>query len=162
MAESKMILILKLIISVVICQLAGVIGSIFTRPAIPTWYASLNKPAFNPPNWVFSPVWITLYILMGIAAFLVWSKGLNVRHVKLALVLFAVQLILNALWSAVFFGLKSPLLGLFVIVILWIAILFTILNFYKVSGTAGFLLIPYILWVSFASVLNFSLWRLNI
>lgn len=154
--------ILKLVMSIVICQLAGVIGSVFTTPAIPTWYATLKKPSFTPPNWVFSPVWITLFVLMGIAMFIVWSKGLSDEGVKIALSIFGVQLILNVLWSVMFFGLRSPLAGLIDIAVLWIAILVTILYFLKVSNMAGILLIPYILWVSFAAVLNFSIWRLNI
>jgi len=161
MKNKTLIGISKLIISIIICQLAGVFGSFFTRPAIPTWYATLNKPSFTPPNWVFSPVWITLFILMGISAFLVWNKGIDYKGIKKALTIFCVQLILNVSWSVAFFGFKSPLFGLIVIIILWIAILFTIFNFFKVTKTAGFLLIPYILWVSFAAVLNFSLWRLN-
>ncbi len=153
--------ILKFIISIIICQLAGVLGSLFTRPAIPTWYVNLNKPSFTPPNWIFSPVWITLFILMGISAFLVWNRGINVKGVKKALIIFVVQLILNAFWSVAFFGFKSPLAGLIVIILLWIAILFTIINFNNISKTASLLLIPYIIWVSFAAVLNFSIWRLN-
>jgi len=161
MKNKTLIGIIKLIISIAICQLAGFFGSLFTRPNIPTWYASLNKPNFTPPNWVFSPVWITLFVLMGISAFLVWNKGLDYKGVKKALTIFLVQLILNTLWSLAFFGLKSPLFGFLVIVILWVAILFTIINFFKVMKIAGFLLIPYILWVSFAAALNFSIWRLN-
>ena len=152
---------IKLIISIAICLLAGVLGSVFTTPAIPTWYATLIKPSFAPPNWVFFPVWTTLFIMMGISLFLVWQKGLDNGKVKNALYIFGVQLILNVLWSAVFFGLKSPLAGLIVISILWIFILFTILVFMKVSRTAALLLIPYILWVSFAAVINFFIWRLN-
>jgi len=152
---------IKLIISIAICLLAGVLGSVFTTPAIPTWYATLIKPSFAPPNCVFFPVWTTLFIMMGISLFLVWQKGLDNGKVKIALSIFGVQLILNVLWSAVFFGLKSPLAGLIVISILWIFILFTILVFMKVSRTAALLLIPYILWVSFAAVINFFIWRLN-
>jgi benzodiazapine receptor len=151
----------KLVISLIVCQFAGFIGSVFTTPAIPTWYVSLNKPSFTPPNWLFSPVWIFLFVLMGISAFLVWSKGFDDKRVRIALSIFAVQLILNILWSAVFFGFRSPLAGLIEIAILWIAIWLTILNFFKVSKTAGLLLMPYILWVSFAAVLNFFIWRLN-
>jgi benzodiazapine receptor len=154
--------ILNLVISLIICQLAGVLGSFFTRPAIATWYATLKKPSFTPPNWVFSPVWITLFVLMGIAAFMVWNRGLSDQKVKIALGIFAVQLILNVLWSVMFFGLRSPLAGLIEMAVLWIAILLTILYFFRVSNAAGMLLIPYILWVSFAAVLNFSIWRLNI
>ena len=161
MEKIKVIEIVKLVTSIIICQLAGFIGSFFTTPAIPTWYATLNKPSFTPPNWLFAPVWTTLFVLMGISAFLVWRKGLNNRQVKIALGIFGVQLILNILWSAMFFGLRSPIAGLIEIVILWIAILLTILIFLKISMTAALLFIPYILWVSFAAVLNFSLWRLN-
>jgi len=152
---------LRLALSIAICQLAGFVGSIFTRTSVGTWYANLEKPSFTPPNWVFSPVWITLFVLMGIAAFLVWNKGLSDQRVKIALSIFAVQLILNVLWSVMFFGLRSPLAGLIEIAILWIAILLSILYFLKVSNIAGILLMPYILWVSFAAVLNASIWKLN-
>ena len=161
MEKIKAIDILKLVLSIIICLGAGFIGSIFTTPAIPTWYATLKRPPFAPPNWLFAPVWTTLFVLMGISAFLVWRRGLNDPQVKIALGIFIVQLILNALWSVMFFGLRSPLAGLIDIAILWIAILLTILNFFKISTAAGLLLIPYILWVSFAAVLNFSIWRLN-
>ena len=161
MEKIKAIDILKLVISIIICLGAGFIGSFFTTPAIPTWYAILKRPPFAPPNWLFAPVWTTLFVLMGISAFLVWRRGLNDPQVKIALGIFIVQLILNALWSVMFFGLRSPLAGLIDIAILWIAILLTILNFFKISTAAGLLLIPYILWVSFAAVLNFSIWRLN-
>jgi len=152
---------LKLIISLIICQLAGVLGSLFTSPAIPTWYASLEKPSFNPPNWVFSPVWITLFVLMGISLFLLWRKTLEDKKVRIALLFFAIQLALNVCWSVIFFGLKAPFFAFLEIIFLWIAILLTILKSYRVSKAAGALLIPYILWVSFAAVLNFFLWNLN-
>ncbi len=161
MEKFKVIEILKLVICIIICQSAGFIGSVFTSPSIPTWYATLKKPSFTPPNWLFAPVWITLFTLMGISAFLVWRKGLDDQQVKKALIIFAVQLIFNTLWSVAFFGLRSPLAGLIVISILWIAILLTILNFFKISMTSGLLLIPYILWVSFAAVLNLSILILN-
>ena len=153
--------ILKLIASIVLCQMAGVIGAVFTSSAVPTWYAALRKPPFTPPGWVFSPVWITLYLLMGFSAFLVWNKGWGDSRVRIALSLFVVQLVLNALWSLMFFGLRSPLAGLVDIVALWVFILLTTIYFFKVSCTAGTLLMPYILWVSFAAILNFSIWRLN-
>ena len=161
MRDGKIRDILKLIISIVACQCAGLVGSMFTMSAIPTWYATLEKPPFTPPNWLFAPAWGTLYLLMGISAFIVWRKGLENRWVRGALIVFLIQLILNALWSVVFFGLESPLYGIVVIVALWIAILFTILKFLKISRTAGVLLLPYILWVSFAAVLNISIWVLN-
>jgi len=151
----------KLIISIIICQLAGLIGYIFTRPAIPTWYASLRKPFFTPPDWVFGPAWVILYILMGIAASLVWQKTSDPKQARNALILFGVQLVLNAFWSFVFFGLKSPLAGLIEISILAAAILLTIQKFLGVSRTAGMLLIPYFIWVAFASGLNLSIWYLN-
>jgi len=162
MEKNTLIAASKLITSIIVCQLAGVLGSIFTRPAIPIWYATLKKPSFTPPDGVFSPVWVTLFVLMGIAAFLVWNKGLSDQRVKIALSIFVVQLILNFLWSVMFFGLRSPLVGLIEIVVLWVVILLSILYFLKVSNIAGILLVPYILWVSFAAVLNFSIWRLNI
>jgi len=151
----------KLVVSIIACLAAGIIGSIFTRSAIPTWYATLEKPAFNPPNWLFAPVWTLLYIMMGIAAFLVWRKGLENRQVRIALIVFLVQLVLNALWSVVFFGLESPLCGLIVISALWVAILFTVLKFFRISSAASVLLWPYLLWVTFAAVLNVSIWLLN-
>jgi len=151
----------KLLISVLACQCAGFIGSIFTTPSIPTWYATLQKPPFTPPSWLFAPAWITLYLLMGISSFIIWRKGINNGRVREALIVFLIQLILNSLWSIVFFGLKSPLYGVVVIVALWIAILFTMFKFFKLSTAAGGLLLPYILWVSFAAVLNISIWILN-
>ena len=153
--------IIKLVVSIIACQLAGLIGSVFTTPAIPTWYAALQKPAFTPPNWLFAPAWLTLYLLMAIAAFIIWRKGLAQKEVKTALLIFAIQLILNALWSVAFFGLKSPLAGVIVIALLWVAILFTILRFFRLSAAAGALLLPYILWVSFAAALNMAIWQLN-
>ena len=161
MKNKTLIDIFKLLASIIVCQLAGLIGSIFTVTAIPTWYAALQKPAFNPPNWIFAPVWTSLYLLMGISAFIIWRKGLSSSGVKEALIVFVVQLILNASWSIVFFGLKSPLSGAVVIIILWIAILFTVVRFFKISMTASLLLLPYLLWVSFAAVLNISIWLLN-
>jgi len=153
--------IIKLVVSIIACQLAGLIGSVFTTPAIPTWYAALQKPAFTPPNWLFAPAWLTLYLLMAIAAFLIWRRGLAQKEVKTALLIFAIQLILNALWSVAFFGLKSPLAGIIVIALLWVAILLTILRFFRLSAAAGALLLPYILWVSFAAALNIAIWQLN-
>jgi benzodiazapine receptor len=153
--------IIKLVVSIVACQCAGLIGSVFTTPAIPTWYAALEKPFFTPPNWLFAPAWITLYVLMAVAAFLVWRKGLGEEGVRCALIVFLVQLVLNALWSVVFFGLHSPLWGMVVILALWIAILVTIIKFFRLSVAAGSLMLPYILWVSFASALNIAVWVLN-
>jgi len=161
MKNTKTINILKLVISILVCQGAGIIGSVFTTPAIPTWYAALQKPVFTPPNWLFAPAWITLYLLMGIAAFLIWRVGLDNRRVRIALIVFLIQLALNSLWSAVFFGMQSPLYGVIVIIILWLAILFTILRFARIASAAAWLMVPYILWVSFASALNIAIWVLN-
>jgi len=158
----KTIDILKLVASIILCQLAGLIGSIFTTPAIPTWYESLKKPFFSPPNWIFGPVWVSLYLLMGISLFVIWQRRENNPQAKKGLILFFIQLILNAFWSVAFFGLRSPLLGLIDIVLLWIAILLTIKSFFGISKTAALLILPYILWVSFAVLLNFSLWILNL
>ena len=153
--------IVKLIASIVICFLAGALGSFFTSSSIPTWYASINKPSFNPPNWIFGPVWSLLYLMMAIAAYLIWQKGLDNRAVQIALVLFAVQLLLNSLWSIIFFGWHSPFYAFIEIIFLWLSILFTITQFFSLSAAAGWLMVPYILWVSFASVLNYFVMILN-
>ena len=154
--------ILKLVVSILVCQGAGVVGSIFTSPAITTWYAQLQKPSFSPPNWIFAPVWTLLFLLMGVALYFVWSKGLEDKKVKTALFIFGVQLILNTLWSILFFGLQSPFYAFIEIIILWLAILLTIISFSRISKAAAYLLLPYILWVSFASILNFSILILNL
>lgn len=153
--------IVRLIVSIVVCQCAGIVGSIFTTSAIPTWYAALQKPPFTPPNWLFAPAWGTLYLLMGISAFLIWRTGVENRETRISLMVFLIQLILNTLWSIAFFGLQSPFCGLIVIIALWVAILMTILRFFRISTIAGALLLPYILWVSFATVLNASIFVLN-
>jgi benzodiazapine receptor len=153
--------ILKVIASIFVCQLAGMIGAVATSASIQTWYVTLNKPFFTPPNWLFAPVWLTLYTLMGISLFLVWRLGVHDRHVKMALALFGVQLLLNAFWSIAFFGLRSPLAGLLVILMLWIAIAATIVKFLPLSKPAGLLLLPYILWVSIAAALNVAIVLLN-
>ena len=153
--------ILKLIALIFICQLAGIIGSFFTFEAIPTWYADLVRPDFAPPNWVFGPVWITLYTLMGISAYLILRKGLEKKEVRLALAVFGIQLFLNALWSILFFGLRSPFYAFIEIIILWCSIAASMLLFWRISRKAAWLLLPYLLWVSFAAVLNFFIWQLN-
>jgi tryptophan-rich sensory protein len=147
--------------SILACLSAGAVGSFFTGPAIPTWYASLTKPSFNPPNWVFGPVWTLLYILMGIAAYLVWRRGFGDPQARIALVFFLVQLVLNAAWSALFFGLQSPPAALAEIIVLWVAILVTTVLFWRVTPLSGVLLLPYLGWVSFASILNAAIVRLN-
>ncbi len=151
----------KLIPSIIICQLAGIIGSIFTVSSVSTWYLTLNKPFFNPPSWVFGPVWIMLYFLMGISLYIVWNKGIGSKESKIAISVFGVQLILNALWSIIFFGLRLPLFAFIEIIFMWLAIIATIVYFYRISKVASYLLIPYILWVSFAAILNFAIYYLN-
>lgn len=151
----------KFIVAIVVCNLAGVVGSFFTTPAIDGWYATLLKPSFSPPNWVFAPVWTTLFTLMGVALFLVIKKK-PFTSVIPAILLFGLQLLANIAWSFLFFGLHSPLLGLVDILVLLILIVCTIVAFYKISKVAAYLLIPYVVWVSFATILNFYLWRLNL
>lgn len=151
----------KLIISILACVALGSIGGIATASSIDTWYANVNKPSFNPPNWLFAPVWTTLFTLMGIAAALVWQEGINNKTVKNALVLFGIQFLLNMIWSWLFFGMQNPKLAFIEIIVLWVFIFLTIRAFFGVKNTSGWLLVPYILWVSFASVLNFCIWQLN-
>ena len=177
--------ILQVATAIAISGLAGVIGLSFTTPSISSgWYANLVKPEFAPPNWVFGPAWTTLYFLIGISLFLVWKnkwettnrileskqKGWNKWSERLwtgdlqkanVIAIFAVQYVLNILWSFVFFGWRLPSLAFLVILALWFAIIFTIINFYRISKLAAYLLVPYILWVSFAGYLNYSIWQLN-
>jgi benzodiazapine receptor len=153
--------ILKLAICIFICLVAGGIGAAFTTSSNRTWYVGLVKPPFTPPNWLFGPAWTVLYILMGVAAYLIWKQGLSTTGVKLALLIFLIQLILNILWSVVFFGIHTPAGGIAVIATLWIAIFITLLRFWGVSTSAGALLIPYLAWVTFASALNIGVWKLN-
>jgi tryptophan-rich sensory protein len=153
--------ILKLLASIIVCQAAGVVGSFFTIRSVDTWYASINKPFFNPPNSVFGPVWLALYFLMGFSLFLVWQKGLGGNYEKRAFTIFIIHLALNSFWSFAFFGCQSPIAGLIVIILLWLTILWLIISFYKISRAAAILLIPYILWVSFAAILNSAIYLLN-
>ncbi|MFA6339090.1 MAG: TspO/MBR family protein [Candidatus Paceibacterota bacterium] len=151
----------KCVIAVVVTQFAGIIGSFFTVSAIPTWYTTIQRSQLNPPNWIFGPVWTTLYFLMGISAFLIWKKGFERKEVRNALYIFAFQLALNTLWSIIFFGLHS-LRGAFIeIIILWLVIIWTMVAFYKISRPAAYLLLPYITWVTFASYLSYSVMVLN-
>ena len=151
----------KLVGSIAACYGAGAIGSAFTAPKIPTWYATLAKPSFTPPDAVFMPVWLTLYALMGIAVFLIWRKGLQTGRVKPAFILFWVQLVLNALWSVVFFGYESPAGGFAIILALGIILLITTIKFFKISKTAGGLLVPYLSWIVIAASLNGGIMILN-
>lgn len=151
----------KIIIFILICEIAGAIGSIFTIPAISSWYNIIHKPSFTPPSWLFGPVWLILYALIGIAAGLVWYAGLKKEGIKSALIIFDIQLVLNVLWSFFFFGLRNTFYGLLDIISLWVVILATIIKFYKISKSAALLMIPYLLWTSFALLLNLYIWKLN-
>ena len=155
----KFIAVIRLIVICLLCLSIGAAGSFFTSST--GWYQNLKKPSFNPPGWVFGPAWTILYIMMGISAFLILQKGLSGRAIQFALLLFTVQLLLNAIWTPLFFGLKSPLLAFIDVVLLWFGILVTIVKFYGLSKPAAVLLIPYLLWVTFASVLNFAILLLN-
>lgn len=153
--------VLKLLITLGAVQMAGIVGSFFTASKIPTWYAELAKPELAPPNWVFAPVWISLFVFIGISAFLVWDRGLKRRDVRIALGVFIFQLVLNTFWSIIFFGLQSPGWAFIWIALLWSAIIVNILFFLRISKVAGLLLVPYFLWVSFAAYLNYAIWTLN-
>lgn len=148
-------------ISVLGCLLIGFLASIATQSSVNDWYTTLNKPDFTPPNELFAPVWTALYILMGVAAGIVWSKGYHHIWVKTALYHFVFQLLLNGLWSIVFFGLRNPLLGLIVILALLTMIMLTIKWFRVISKPAALMMVPYLLWVAFASALNYKIWELN-
>ena len=141
------------------CFLAAGLGSLFTMGSLGSWYAGLAKPSWNPPSWLFGPVWTALYAMMAVAGWLVWRRGGS--QSRIALRWFAIQLALNVGWSAVFFGLQLPGLAFIEILALWVAIAATLVTSWKVSRAAGILLAPYLLWVSFASILNFAIWRLN-
>lgn len=150
----------KLILSIVATVGLGSLGGIFTIAEIPTWYAGLNKPSFNPPNWIFGPMWTTLYFLMGISFYLIWKLPISVARI-LAIRIFIIQFILNFCWSIIFFSMHQIGWALVEIIAMWVFILLTILQFRKLSIPAAVLLIPYLLWVSFASILNGSIWQLN-
>jgi len=143
-----------------ICFGAVFLGSIFTTPSIPTWYASLAKPSWTPPDWLFGPIWSALYLMMALAAWLVWRRG-GLAAAALPITLFMVQLVLNVTWSILFFGLRMPGVAFGEIVVLWLAILATLIAFWRSTTVAGYLLLPYLIWVAFAAVLNFELWQLN-
>jgi tryptophan-rich sensory protein len=153
--------IVKLAAALALPLLAGLIGSLFTVKAIPTWYAALRKPAFNPPNWLFGPVWTLLYLLMGLALYRVWTSAAPAAKRRAALFSFFSQLAVNAIWTPVFFGLHQLNLALMIIVILWFLIVICLLRFLAVDGCATLLLVPYLGWVSFATVLNAFILLLN-
>ena len=173
---------LKFLVSIIICEFAGVVGSAFTAPEMGAWYKSLEKPFFNPPNWIFGPVWTIIFILMGVSLYFVWIKNWEPRREATdieasnplsqkflsgawrkanIIAIFIVQLVLNILWSVIFFGFHNPGIAFFELLMLWFAVLFCIVNFYRVHKSAGFLLLPYIIWISFAGILNYFIWILN-
>lgn len=152
---------MKLLVSYILTFSSALIGSLVTYPAISAWYAELNKPPFNPPNWIFGPVWTFLYVLMGASLYLFWRAKNKKSVVKKGLLFFGTQLALNTVWSILFFGLKNPFLAIVDIIALWSMILLTIHHFRKTSSVAGWLLVPYLAWVTFASVLNYFIWVLN-
>lgn len=152
----------RILLVVTTCLLIGFLSSKVTQQSINTWYPTLIKPFFNPPNWVFAPVWTILFIMMGFSGEMIWNHLENSPdEVKKAFTFFIVQLGLNALWSYLFFGLQNPLLALIEIILLWLMIFETYNQFQKINKTASLLLIPYLAWVSFATLLNFSIWWLN-
>ncbi len=152
--------ILRLIISLILCFAAASVGGLFTQTGKGTWYRTLQQPEWAPPDWVFGPVWSTLYLLMAVSLWLVWKRAKWSKG-KAAIVLFLVQLVLNAAWSAVFFAAHAPGWAFVEISALWLAIVATIAAFWSISQAAAWLMIPYLAWVSFALVLNFEIWRLN-
>ena len=151
----------KISIAVVVCLLVGFLSGLSTAESIETWYAYLEKPFFNPPDWIFAPVWTALYILMGLAVAIIWHQGWSNQAVQNAVMIFLAQLILNATWSVVFFGMQSTMGALVIILILWTLILICIRRFLRIKKFAAYLMVPYFLWVSFATVLNASIVYLN-
>jgi tryptophan-rich sensory protein len=150
----------QILVSILIAQMAGFIGSVFTVGSIGNWYMFINKPSWNPPSFIFGPVWVTLYTLMGLSSYLVWRER-KTKKVTVPLLFYLAQLLLNASWSIVFFGMNNIGLAFINIIILLILILITLIKFWKINKWAGILLIPYLLWVGFASVLNYTIWTLN-
>ena len=149
------------LVGVLVCEGVGLLAAWITQTSVTTWYPALTKPGFTPPNWLFGPVWTVLYAMMGVAAALVWQRRTEDTLSQSALVLFVVQLLLNGGWSFAFFGARSPGLGLIVIVALWGALAWTTERFFRVRTAAGWLLVPYLLWVTYAGALNLSIWLLN-
>jgi benzodiazapine receptor len=152
--------IIKLIISIALPLLVGAVAGMFTAKAVPEWYATLNRPSFSPPNWLFGPVWTTLYLILGISLFLIWKQN-PTEDRNIAIILFLVQIFLNFAWSFLFFYFKLVGIALVEIVLLWITIIIMIVQFYKVLPLAAYINIPYLLWVSFATVLNAAYYMLN-
>jgi tryptophan-rich sensory protein len=153
--------ILKLIISISIPLIIGFTSGFFTITGVGSWYQTIQKPSWNPPGWIFGPVWTTLYVLMGISLFLIWKSSADKEVKQTAILLFSLQLVLNFFWSFIFFNQQQVGWALVEIIVLWFAILVTIFSFSKINNTAAWLLVPYISWVSFATILNYTIWKLN-
>ncbi|MEI2737972.1 MAG: TspO/MBR family protein [Chitinophagaceae bacterium] len=151
----------KLIIAIAIPIAIGATAGLFTVTGVGSWYQTINKPSWNPPGWVFAPVWTTLYVMMGVSLYLVWKSGVSNNLKRTAIGLFAFQLVLNFFWSLIFFDQQQPGWALVEIIVMWFFILFTIFAFAKVNKTAAWLLVPYISWVSFATILNYTIWKMN-
>lgn len=152
---------IKLIIAIAIPVAVGGISGFFTATGVDSWYQTINKPSWNPPGWIFAPVWTTLYVMMGVALFLVWKSDSSEVLKKTAITLFTIQLVLNFFWSFIFFDQQQIGWALVEIIAMWIFILLTIFAFGNVSKLAAWLLVPYISWVSFATILNYTIWKLN-
>lgn len=159
--RETLLLLGKALGAVLLCEGVGLLAGWATQTSVTTWYPTLNKPGFTPPNWVFAPVWTLLYGFMGLAAFLVWRRGLHHVRVRNALTAFVVQLVLNAGWSFAFFGAQSPALGLVVILFLWGTLAWTMDRFFRLRTAAGWLLVPYLVWVTYALALNVAIWGMN-
>lgn len=159
--RTTLVLLGKALGAILLCEAVGVLAGWATQPSVNTWYPTLAKPSFTPPNWVFAPVWFLLYALMGLAAFLIWRCGLHRLRVRRALTAFGVQLALNAGWSFAFFGARSPTLGLVVIVFLWGTLAWTVDRFFRIRTVAGWLLVPYLAWITYALALNAAIWGMN-
>lgn len=151
----------KVLTAIFVCEAVGLVAGLATRSSVDTWYPTLVKPSFTPPDWVFAPTWVLLYGLMGVAAFLIWRCGPQRVRVRRGLTAFAIQLVLNGGWSFAFFGARSPSLGLVVIIFLWLVLAWTVRQFFRIRRAAGWLLVPYIVWVSYALALNAGIWMLN-
>jgi len=159
--HKTLVLLGQALAAILFCEAVGLLAGWATQTSVTTWYPTLTKPGFTPPNWIFAPVWTLLYALMGVAAFLIWRCGSRQVRVRHALVAFGVQLGLNAGWSFAFFGARSPALGLVVILFLWGTLAWTVDRFFRIRPVAGWLLVPYLAWVSYALALNAAIWMLN-
>lgn len=150
---------ISLLVFLAICFSVAAAGAVLTNTSVSSWYLTINKPSWTPPNWLFGPVWTSLYFMMALAVWLIWCKVGSLK--KLPLVLFGLQLFLNLIWSGLFFTLQNPKIAFIEIVFLWLSILATLISFWRIRIVAGLLLLPYILWVGYAAMLNFTIWRMN-